>query len=167
MKRWYAVYTQPRGEQVAAVNLMRQGIATYFPRYLKRRSHARRVDEVPAPLFARYLFASFDLREAAWRAIRSTRGVVDLVRNGNDPVCVPDGIISEIKARETPEGFVTVGKFLKLARGDAFKIDSGPFAMHTAIFEEERDKERVIALLALLGRQVTVEIPLRAVAPLA
>ena len=43
---WYVVQTQPHAETKASLHLVRQGFATYLPRYLKRRRHARRVDTV-------------------------------------------------------------------------------------------------------------------------
>ena len=42
--RWFVAHTQPNAEARAVLNLERQGFATYLPRYLKRRRHARRVD---------------------------------------------------------------------------------------------------------------------------
>jgi transcriptional antiterminator RfaH len=165
MNHWFVVYTQPRNEDLASEHLGRQGFEVYFPRYKKARSHARRIDVVSTPLFARYIFVAFDVMSVGWRSIRSTRGVIDLVRNGNDPIPVPEGTIEEIKAREDENGFVVLGKHLHLARGDKFRIDSGPFASCVAIFESKKDDARVIALLNLLGRKVSVVLPIGAVAP--
>ena len=165
MKRWYAVYTKPRNEELATQHLVRQGFEIVYPRYLKRRSHARVVSSVSAPLFPRYLFASFEIAAPSWSAIRSTRGVIDLVRNGVSPAPVPDEIIGEIRRRADDNGHVVLGKQLHLERGDSFCIDTGPFAAHVAIFEERRDNDRVIALLSLLGRKVTVQMPIDAVVP--
>lgn len=166
MKQWFAVYTQPRKEDVAIEHLGRQGFEPYCPRYRKRHSHAGRVSLVASPLFPRYVFAAFDPDQARWQAIRSTRGVVDLVRNGLDPVPVPETILTEIRAREDEEGYVLLGNHLRLARGDKFSIAEGPFAGHVAIFEAKRDSARVIALLSLLGGQIVVNLPPRAVAPI-
>ncbi len=165
MKRWYAVYTQPRNEMLASEHLARQDFDVFLPRYMKRRSHARRVDLVPAPLFPRYLFVTFDANEGNWSAIRSTRGVIDLVRNGHDPVPVSNAIIDEIQRRRDEEGFVVLGKHLDLKRGARIRIDTGPFADYEAIFESRRDDERVVALLSLLGRKVMVELSIHSVVP--
>lgn len=165
MNRWYAAYTHPRKEDVAAENLARQSFDVFLPRYLKRRSHARKVEQVPAPLFPRYVFVAFDALESTWRTIRSTRGVIDLVRNGLDPVPVPDIIISEIRRREDETGLVLLGQSLHLADGDTFRIESGPLSSHLAIFKAKRDESRVIALLRILGREVTVQVPIAAVGP--
>lgn len=163
MKRWYAVYTQPHKESLAREHLQRQGFAVLAPRYLKRRRHARRVEDVPAPLFPRYIFASFDAGDPGWRVIRSTRGVVDLVRSGLDPLPVPDPIITEIENRSDENGYVVLARNTKLVPGSKIRIEAGPFADYEGIFEAARDEERVVALLSLLGRQVRVHVPLGAV----
>ncbi len=165
MKNWYAVYTQPRNEERAQQHLANQGFDVFLPRYLKRRSHARRVTEVAAPLFPRYLFVSFNANEQRWRAIRSTRGVIDLVSNGNTPVPVPETVIAEMESRRDADGFVVIVRHLDLKRGMKIRIDSGPFAAHEAIFEAQRDEDRVVALLTLMGREVLVQIPIRDVMP--
>lgn len=165
MKRWYAVHTHPRSEAVAQAHLQRQGFEPFLPCYLKRRSHARKVETVPAPLFPRYLFLPLNVEDPMWRVIRSTRGVVDLVRNGIDPVAVPDGAIDEITRRQDAAGFVVLARGLGLKPGAPIRIEGGPFADMEAIFQAERDEERVVALLSLLGRQVVVQIPIEAVVP--
>jgi transcriptional antiterminator RfaH len=165
MKGWYAVYTQPRSEDRAQDHLLRQGFEVFLPRYIKRRSHARRVTVVPAPLFPRYLFVAFDASQQRWRAIRSTRGVIDLVSNGDTPVPVPQSIIDEMERRRDDDGYVLLARQVELKRGTKFRIDSGPFATHEAIFETIRDSDRVIALLSLMGREVVVQVPIRAVMP--
>ena len=165
MSTWYAVYTQPRNETRASEHLQRQGFEVFLPRYLKRRSHARKVDIVPAPLFPRYLFVLFDADKSGWRVIRSTRGVVDIVSNGHDPLPIPEGIIEEIRRRRDEQGYIVLAKHLNLKRGSRIRIDTGPFADHEAIFESQRDDERVVALLSLLGRKVVVELPIRSVIP--
>jgi transcriptional antiterminator RfaH len=165
MKQWFAVYTQPRNEERAQEHLLRQGFEVCLPLYLKRRSHARRVQLAPAPLFPRYLFVSFDASRQRWRAIRSTRGVIDLVCNGETPVPVPATVVDEIQRRRDADGYVVLARHLDLKRGMRIRIDYGPFAASEAIFEATRDEDRVIALLSLMGREVVVQLPIRAVAP--
>ncbi|MBM3527066.1 MAG: transcriptional activator RfaH [Alphaproteobacteria bacterium] len=165
MKLWYAVHTHPREEAQACAHLKRQGFEPFLPCYLKRRSHARKVDLVPAPLFPRYLFVQLEIENPMWRVIRSTRGVVDLVRAGVDPVPVPDEAIEEIKRRRDAEGFVVLARGLGLKPGSPIRIDIGAFAGMEAIFQAERDEDRVVALLSMLGRQVVVQVPIHAVVP--
>ena len=165
MKQWYAVYTQPRGEAIATENLERQGFEVFFPRYLKRRSHARKIEMVPAPLFPRYIFIAYGIEDRGLRVVRSTRGAIDLVRNGDEPVAVPAAIIEEIRKRQDDSGYVVLALHVKFGKGDRIRIEAGPFASYEAIFESMRDNERVIALLSLLGRKVLVNVPVDAVGP--
>lgn len=67
--RWYVVQTQINAEAKAAEHLALQGFSLYLPRYLKRRSHARKVDTVARPLFPRYLFVAMDVAVQRWRSI--------------------------------------------------------------------------------------------------
>ena len=165
MKSWYAVYTHARKEDVARQNLIEQGFDVLLPKYLKRRSHARKVDTVSAPLFPRYIFVSFNAKDVGWRVIRSTRGVIDLVRNGVDPSPVPESVVELVRSREDEDGFVVLGRNLDLKRGAQVRISSGALAGCEAIFEACKDNDRVLALLMMMGREFTVELPIGALAP--
>lgn len=167
MQSWFVVYTHPREEAIAQENLLRQGFTTYWPRYRKRSSHARRVQEVAASLFPRYLFAAFDAGTSGWRAIRSTRGVAELVRQGLQPVPVPERLIDEIRAREDRDGFVVLGRQIELTKGQRIQLEGSAFRGHQLIFETKKDSERVVALLSLLGREHEVEVPVGSILPAA
>ena len=93
--RWYVVHTQPNNEGRAEANLRHQGFATYVPRYLRSRRHARRTETVARPLFPRYLFVSFDIARDRWRAIYSTIGVRALIAVGEEPMAVPEDVVNE------------------------------------------------------------------------
>src|SRR5690242_20470711 len=98
--RWYLVQTHVNAEMKAAANLGQQDFSVYVPRYLKRRSHARKVEVVARPLFPRYLFVAIDLAAQRWRAIQSTLGISHLVCVGGRPALVDDGVIDALRARE-------------------------------------------------------------------
>jgi len=161
--RWYVAHTHPRAEQQAMSHLIRQGFAVYLPRFIKRRRHARRVEQVAAPLFPRYLFVRFDPAKARWRAIRSTVGVQDLVCHGESPATVPDGVIDEIRAREDESGLVHLGRLMPLKPGQKVRIVAGALCEQIGLFERMDERERVFVLLDLLGRRVRVRVPLDSV----
>lgn len=164
MKQWYVAHTQPRMEELAKTHLERQSFAAYLPCHLKRRSHARRVDLVAAPLFPRYIFVEMDLDMARWRAIHSTRGVQYLVCNGDSPVPVPLAIIEEIRNRQDENGFVRTVRPNEMKKGEPLNIVAGAFSGHSALFECLSDKERIVVLLSLLGRPVRAVVGLDCVA---
>lgn len=163
MKQWYAVYTHARAEHTAKRHLERQGFFAYLPQYLKRRRHARRIERVPTPLFPRYVLVQIDLESSRWRAVRSTIGVSALVCQGDRPASLPAAVVAEIRAREDESGMVAMDAAAGLAKGTPVRIDAGPLCDQVGLFAGLTDKERVVVLLNLLGRQVRATVPLGAV----
>ena len=162
--QWYVVQTQANAENKAVAHLGRQGFATYLPRYLRRRRHARRVDTVAAPLFPRYLFVEIDMSVQRWRSIYSTAGVSRLVSNGDCPVPVPDAVMNALRSRENPSGYVQFDDRPKFCAGDKVRILEGAFYDCLGIYAGMPDRERVEILLELLGRKVRVVLGAEAIA---
>lgn len=165
MSAWYAVHTQPMAELRAAANLRRQSYETYLPLYRRRRSHARRVELVERPLFPRYLFVRFDLEVDRWRPILGTFGVSGLVRIGDTPLPVPDSVVDALQRGEAERCFdESLEPARKFTVGVGIRVLAGPFADLVGKFQGLADAERVVVLLDLLGREVRVRLPARAVA---
>jgi transcriptional antiterminator RfaH len=162
--RWFAVHTRAHAEKQAAAHLRNQGFTTYLPCYRKRRSHARRIEMVQAPVFPRYLFIQMDEHAAPWRAVRSTVGVADIVRLGDRPAPLPEGIVEAIQAREDGDGMVSLAAPNLFHKGEKLQIGAGAFQGQTGLFECAGDDERVVILLELLGRGVRVSVPVMDVA---
>jgi transcriptional antiterminator RfaH len=154
--RWYVAHTQPHAEAKAVAHLTRQGFATYFPRYLKRRRHARRVEMVAAPLFPRYLFVAVDLSAQRWRSIYSTVGVSRLVCNGEEPSPVPEGVVKALRSREDGNGFIKLQARPAFRPGEKIRVLDGAFTSCLGLFEGMAERERIAILLDLLGRKVRV-----------
>jgi transcriptional antiterminator RfaH len=155
---WFAVQTQVNAEAKAARNLLHQGFEVYLPRYLKRRSHARKIDKVAVPLFPRYLFVRIDMMTQRWRSIQSTFGVASLVFNGSEPAPVPPQVLRSLRAREDESGYVKLDKRPKFARGDKVRVIAGAFAENLALFDGLADHDRIVILLDMLGRKICVSI---------
>ena len=153
--RWFVAQTHAHAEHKAAEHLARQGYLTYLPRYRKRRRHARRVDEVAAPLFPRYLFIA-DAAAQRWRAIQSTIGISRLVCSGDAPAAVGSDVVDALRAREDERGFVRLDIGPRFRQGDSVRVVDGAFAACLGLFESMTDGERVAILLDLLGRKVRV-----------
>jgi transcriptional antiterminator RfaH len=161
---WYVVQSQPNAESKAVAHLGRQGFATYLPRYLKRRRHARRVDVVTAPLFPRYLFVKIDMTIQRWRSIYSTIGVSQLLRTGDVPTPVPGHVITMLKYREDAAGFIYLDREPQFRVGDKIRVLEGLFSDCLGLYDGMPDRERVAILLDLLGRKVRVLLNAEAVA---
>lgn len=158
MKRWYVAHTKAGAERLAEGNLERQGFRAYLPRAQMRRRNARGVSTVTVPLFPRYIFVQLDLDNAPWRAVNSTYGVSRLISFGDRPAHVDDAVIDEIRQREREDGIVPLADIVSFKPGEAVEITHGAFSDRTGIFKCRSDKERVVVLLNLLGRDLSVAI---------
>lgn len=153
-QKWFVVQTRLNSERRAAMHLTRQGFEVYCPAYLKRRSHAGKVDTVAAPMFPRYMFVAIDLDTQPWRSIRSTFGVTQLVCNGDRPAELPGEIVADLRSREDDRGLIRLDPVFR--PGEKVRVVGGAFANHLGLFEAMSDGERVAVLLDLLGRKVRV-----------
>jgi transcriptional antiterminator RfaH len=162
---WYVVQTQINAEAKAARNLLRQGFEIYLPKYLKRRSHARKIEKVSAPLFPRYMFVQIDMATQRWRSIQSTFGVSHLVLQGSDPARVAPEVVGSLKAREDEGGFVKLNQRPKFVLGEKVRVLAGVFAENLGLFDGMADRDRVAILLDLLGRKVRISLEADLVTP--
>jgi transcriptional antiterminator RfaH len=154
--KWYVVHTHARAEATAVAHLERQGFETYCPRYLKRRSHARRITLEPAPFFPRYIFIAMDMATQRWRAVRSTLGVSYLVGSEEGPTPVTEAVVAKLRASEDPRGFIPMEARPPFLRGDRVRLCDGIFSSTMGVFDGIADSGRVAVLLELLGRKVRV-----------
>jgi len=161
---WYVVRTRVNSESKATRNLIRQGFETYLPMHLKRRSHAGKIEKVPAPLFPRYLFVRIDIANQRWRSVQSTLGVSHLVLNGSSPAPVAQQVIGLLRSREDEQGFVRLDRRPQFLPGDKVRVLAGAFADNLGLFDGLADRDRIAILLDLLGRKVRVSIEMDMVA---
>ncbi len=163
MKRWYVVHTRPNDETRALDNLRRQGFETFLPCHKRRRVHARKVTIVERPLFPRYMFVAFDLVAAPWRAILGTFGVTDLLRHGDAPTPMPEGVVEALQDDAAAHLHDESDPLTRLRAGDAVRVLAGPFADLVGKFQALDESERVVVLLDLLGREIRAQLSARAI----
>lgn len=161
---WCVAYTQPFKERLAQQHLLEQGYKVYLPQFKKTRRHARRVEEVLAPLFPRYIFIGIDLKSSQWRSINGTRGISHLLMSDStNPASVPLGVIKELRTQEISEAVVPASSLISFIRGERIRILEGIFKDHVAFYEALDDKSRVQLLLNFLGREMKASFPIYAV----
>ena len=100
MINWFVAHTHPLKESIAQQHLLEQGFEVYLPRFKKTRRHARKVEEVLAPLFPRYIFIGMDIERARWRSVNGTRGISYLLTNDDYPTMMPNHVIQNLKSNE-------------------------------------------------------------------
>ncbi len=165
MNRWYAVQTKSRQEQIARENLVRQEFRVHLPliRMAKKRRRGR-WQTVTEALFPGYLFVELDLLIQNAAPIRSTRGVLGLVRCGVTPLPVPPALMEQLLAASNgDEALIDAESFIK--PGDRVELVEGPMAGLTAIVQEKTSEKRVLLLLDLLGRKNKVVVDIQQLVP--
>lgn len=154
---WYVVYAKPRMEAVAYDNLHRQGYHAYLPKAEHTRRRRGRYDTIIEPMFPRYLFVRLNSEHDNWAPIRSTLGVIGLVRFGGAPARIPDALVHSLQAGEDERG-VHVVAAQKLAAGDRVHIIDGMLAGYDAVVHSRVGGERVAVLLDIAGRYTHITL---------
>jgi len=148
---WHLVYTKPRQESRAALNLSKQGFEVYLPMRHKEVLRQNTVDRVEEPLFKRYLFVRFDEKSSPWHKIRNSLGVSDLVRFGNVLAKIPEEIIVALKTFEAPIPEI-------FAKGEVLKVVDGPFKDLEVIYQLKDGNQRAIVLIEMLNKTQNIKI---------
>ncbi len=157
MLAWYLVYSKPQQERLALENLERQGYEAYLPFIRSRRRRGGRYVSVIEPMFPRYLFLHLSDETDNWGPIRSTIGVSKLVRFGDMPARVPDGLVATLKSREDNSGVQDL-PLADFKSGDRVRIVEGPMAGYQGIFRARTSRERVVVLLEIVGQSARVQL---------
>lgn len=151
-KSWYLVYSKPRQEQVARANLVRQGYEIYLPLMRELRRRQGRRCTVVSPMFPRYLFVHLDQRTDNWGPIRSTHGVVSIVRFGHEPARVPAELIAFLREREDIQGIQTVSTD-EYRPGTRVKVVDGGLMGYEGVFIAKSSQDRVVVLMEIMGKE--------------
>ena len=156
MFSWYLIHSKPRQEACALDNLQRQGFECFLPVISVERLRRKLLVPVPEPLFPRYLFIRLDTSEQgrSWNPIRSTTGVSRLVSFGQVPAKVDEALVSGIQAQLQAQPV----QQMRFAPGDTLRINQGPFAGLEAIYQMADGEARVMVLIEILSKKVSLSI---------
>ena len=158
-RRWFAVHCLPHREAGAQHQLENQGFRTFLPRGIKTRRHARKVETILVPFFARYLFVQMDPARDRWRSVNGTFGVASMVMMADRPQSVPRGVVETLIAMADDRGVLHFDDCGKLRIGQKIRMLAGPFAEQVGRLVRGAESERVCLLLDIMGGQVMVEVP--------
>jgi transcriptional antiterminator RfaH len=163
MSRWYVIQCKPREETRALENLERQAFSCYLPLLTVEKLRHGCKRDVLEPLFPTYLFIHLDQVSDNWRPIRSTRGVIQIVRFNEYAVPIRNELIDHIRQRLADP----LTKVPYLRPGDRVLITEGGFANLEAIFLANDGDARVVLLMNILHQEQTLSFPTVAVRKLA
>ena len=147
---WYLIHRKVRQERTARDNLQRQGYEVYLPLLRNRRRRRGQYSPVIEPMFPRYLFIRLDKTTDNWGPIRSTLGVANLVRFGDQPARVPGQFVDDLMARDDEEGCQSL-PVVDFQHGESVRIVDGVMAGFEGVFQARNSNDRVIILLEFAG----------------
>ncbi len=153
--QWVVVNTQPHRENLALINLGRQGFTAYCPMVRATIRHARRTSMDLRPLFRGYVFAQTSVDLSQWRPILSTYGVRTLVRFGGRLSFVEHGFVQSLKSREVGGAIIKPNTAYQV--GQEVRMSGGAFEGLVAKIIEMSDKDRLVLLMNMLGGPVRVK----------
>jgi transcriptional antiterminator RfaH len=153
MTRWYVVRTKPRKEALAQQNLLQQDYEVYLPLVLEARKRRQNVIKLVAPLFPGYVFIDIDTASQSTDPIRSTLGVIGMLRFGDRMPAVPDAVIADLKRNTDPETGLIRAPQACFEAGDKILVTTGAFAGFEGIYQAPTGADRARILLEFLGSQ--------------
>lgn len=158
--RWSVVQVKSQCEDLAIKNLEESGFRCFYPRLTLRKG----LELEKRPMFPGYIFVEIDLLNMpVWRTINSHRGVYKMMmRASGCPGILPIGVAEEIIERgDLLQDFNDV---VKLIRGQKILFTAGPLSgIHGTI--QWTNKERVLLLVDLLGRETLVQSTINLISP--
>jgi transcriptional antiterminator RfaH len=145
---WYLVRTKPGKERWVRDQLGSRLTEVFLPMLRARMPRWGRLAMSTAPLFPCYVFARLDIQNDYF-TVKYLAGVNGLVSAGNDPIVVPEAIVTEIRARGIDD--VVEIREDPFDSGQAVRVVEGPFRGFEAIFERYLSgAERVAILLSTI-----------------
>lgn len=142
---WHLVHTKPRGEARAQENLERQGFEVFLPIITLQKVRRGKLTSVTEPMFSRYLFIRTTAIMQDLSLVRSTLGVIQLVRFGTVPAKVPNDWVEAMRLKPT------VHEKLFNA-GDKLLIGNGMLKGLGAIYVQPDGETRAMVLINLLSK---------------
>jgi transcriptional antiterminator RfaH len=165
---WYAVLCSPQMEFAADTNLRRQGLWTWLPfeRVMRRRKlpnrDAFKVEKVQVPYFQGYLFAALRRPTESIYQINETDGVSTVIYQGDEPLPIPNDVMTELMSRADVSGCVgavdrTARKRFPVGTKVRF-VDESPLADFVATVSVDKGPA-VRVFIEMLGKIREIPVP--------
>jgi len=154
---WYAVQTKSRQENTAKQNLANQGFSVFLPTLRVPVKRGGKWSLQIEALFPGYLFLELDFGVQNTSSIRSTRGVIKLVKNGTQILPVSVELIAGLMKAQAAVDTATAEKQIFEA-GEEVLLTTGAMSGLKGIYKSKNSEERVVLLLNILGDQTQVSV---------
>ena len=154
MKKWIAIYTKSRHEQIVINELSKKDIESFCPMFKERRQWSDRKKWVHFPLFRSYVFARIHLKENIF--VLQTIGVNKIVKFQNKISIIPDQVINDIK--NIVDGGYKIQQVDYFIKGDEVSVVSGPLKGVNGIIQDLKGNSRLIMKVEAIRQAFSIEI---------
>ena len=154
MKKWIAVYTKSRHEQIVINELSKKDIESFCPMFKERRQWSDRKKWDHFPLFRSYVFARIHLKENIF--VLQTIGVNKIVKFQNKISIIPDQVINDIK--NIVDGGYKIQQVDYFIKGDEVSVVSGPLKGVNGIIQDLKGDSRLIMKVEAIRQAFSIEI---------
>ena len=152
---WMALKIKPKEEKRAEENLLNQGYECYFPALYSNLLLKNKLEIKKHSMFPGYAFIkSYPSLEL--KPVEFTRGVIGVVRFGNDYPILGDAVIQSI--RDVENESIKDPKKASYKIGEFIVVSSGPLKDLPALITKNISDQRVEILYSLLNRTHTIEL---------
>lgn len=159
--RWRVIVTAPRAETLARDSLQSRDFTTFLPMVVRPFGQRR----ITQPLFPGYLFALIDTTLPTWGNVFRSQGVEDVLRapGSTIPASVPRQAVEAIMAHcSALQAVIDDPRPALIAAGVQVHINAGLWAGHNGVCLWS-SHERIALLMDIMGRELRVVMPRRAV----
>lgn len=155
-RKWFALYTKPRREFKAAIQLEAISVESYLPTITKLKKWSDRKKKIEEPLFRGYIFIRADEKE---RLISLEQdAIIKTIFFDGRPAEIPEWQIESLKKMLESNADIFVSD--KLEVGTEIVVKSGPFQGIKGVIIKNANKEDMLAVsIGLLNRSVMVNLP--------
>mgnify|MGYP000682875395 CR=1 FL=1 len=153
-RKWFALYTKPRHEFKAALQLETEDINYYLPVITRLKQWSDRKKKITEPLLRGYIFIFADEKER-YLSLQQL-SIVRCIFDHGRPAVIPEWQIDNLKKFLDKKTEVTVHSGIVL--GTKVKILDGPFAGVIGVVKQEVKGKTIAVNIDLLNRSVLTKI---------
>lgn len=155
--QWYLVRTSGGEESLAQAQLERQGYAPYYPKLVRMAVKRGKRMQLVEPLFPGYMFLPIEVGTQCLSPVKSTQGVLCLVRFGETYATVASEVVVALQGWADTDGFHRLASDKRTPHSPV-RITRGPFANLEGIYLRDSGGDRVVVLLSILGQDTPVAV---------
>jgi len=155
-KKWYALYTKPRQEFQAEIQLSAVSVDNYLPTIVVEKKWSDRKKKIIEPLFHGYIFIHATEKE---RLISlQQKAIVRTIGFNGKPAVIPDWQIESVRIMLSSKSEIKISD--KIEIGSSVEITDGPFSGVIGKVREVSNEKWLIVSIDLLKRSIMVHLPI-------